>query len=57
VVLQKATPIPDSTQMSLARIEVDYIRREDGASPSSLALQSNTAVVRVGGTVSEVISG
>jgi phage baseplate assembly protein W len=57
VVLQKATPIADSTQMSLARIEVDYIRREDGASPSSLALQSNTAVVRVGGTVSEVISG
>lgn len=57
VVLLRAKPIPDTTQQSLARIEVDYIRREDGASPSSLALQTNTAVVRVGGTVSEVISG
>jgi phage baseplate assembly protein W len=57
VVLQKATPIPDASQMSLARIEVDYMRREAGSSPSSLSLQTNTAVVRVGGTVSEVISG
>jgi phage baseplate assembly protein W len=57
VVLQKATPIPDASQLSLARIEVDYMRREAGASPSSLSLQTNTAVVRVGGTVSEVISG
>jgi hypothetical protein len=43
--------------MSLARIEVDYVRREAGVSPSSLALKTNTAVVSVGGTVSEVISG
>ncbi|MFE2101073.1 GPW/gp25 family protein [Streptomyces sp. NPDC059468] len=57
VVLQKVTPIQDSTQQSLARVEVDYIRREDGTSPSSLANQTNTAVVHVGGTVSEVISG
>jgi phage baseplate assembly protein W len=57
VVLQKATPIPDASQLSLARIEVDYMRRESGSSPSSLSLQTNTAVVRVGGTVSEVISG
>jgi phage baseplate assembly protein W len=57
VVLQKATPIPDASQMSLARIEVDYVRREAGVSPSSLALKTNTAVVSVGGTVSEVISG
>jgi phage baseplate assembly protein W len=57
VVLQRAVPIPDNTQQSLARVEVDYIRREDGTASSSLALQTNTAVVRVGGTVSEVISG
>jgi phage baseplate assembly protein W len=57
VVLRQATPIPDASQLSLARIEVDYIRREAGTSPSSLALQTNTAVVQVGGTVSEVIAG
>lgn len=57
VILQQATPIPDASQLSLARIEVDYVRREAGSSPSSLSLQTNTAVVRVGGTVSEVISG
>uniref|UniRef100_A0AAU3I672 GPW/gp25 family protein n=1 Tax=Streptomyces sp. NBC_01393 TaxID=2903851 RepID=A0AAU3I672_9ACTN len=57
VVLQKAVPIADTAQQSLARIEVDYTRREDGTSPSSLALHTNTAVVRVGGTVNEVISG
>lgn len=57
VVLRRATPVPNTSQQSLARVKVDYIRREDGASPSSLALQTNTAVVRVGGTVSEVISG
>jgi phage baseplate assembly protein W len=57
VVLRQAIPIPDESQLSLARIEVDYTRREAGSSPSSLSLQSNTGVVRVGGTVSEVISG
>jgi phage baseplate assembly protein W len=57
VVLQRAVPIADHTQQSLARIEVDYTRREDGTSPSALAQHTNTAVVRVGGTVNEVISG
>lgn len=57
VILQRATPIPDATQQSLARVEVDYVRRDSGTSPSSIALQTNTAVVRVGGGVSEVISG
>ncbi len=57
VILQRAIPVPDATQQSLARVEVDYIRREAGSSPSNIASQTNTAVVRVGGTVSEVISG
>jgi phage baseplate assembly protein W len=57
VVLQRAIPIPDATQQSLARIEVDYVRREAGDTPANLSSQTNTAVVRVGGTVSEVISG
>lgn len=57
VILKNATPIPDASQLSLARVAVDYVRRDAGSSPSSLSLQTNTAVVRVGGTVSEVISG
>jgi phage baseplate assembly protein W len=57
VVLQRAIPVPDAGQQSLARIEVDYVRRDAGSSPSNLASRTNTAVVRVGGTVSEVISG
>jgi phage baseplate assembly protein W len=57
VVLQRAIPVPDASQPSLARIEVDFVRRDAGSSPSSIASQTNTAVVSVGGTVSEVISG
>lgn len=57
VVLQQATPIPDASQVSLAQIAVQYVRRESATSPSSISLQSNTAIVAVGGTVSEVITG
>lgn len=57
VVLQRAIPIPDAGQQSLARIAVDYVRRDAGSSPTTIASRTNTAVVRVGGTVSEVISG
>lgn len=57
VLLQRAVPIPDAGQQSLARVEVDYVRRDSGLTPANIALQTNTAVVRVGGTVSEVVSG
>lgn len=57
VVLRQATPVPDPSQVSLASIEVDYVRRESATSPSSIANHTNTAVVAVGGTVSEVITG
>lgn len=57
VILQKATPVPDPSQISLASIQVDYVRRESANSPSSIANHTNTAVVAVGGTVSEVVSG
>jgi phage baseplate assembly protein W len=57
VVLRRAVPVPDATQQSLARIDVDFMRRDSGKSPSSIAVQTNTAIVRVGGAVSEVISG
>lgn len=57
VILQSATPIPDPSQTTLANIQVEYQRRESPNSPSSIANQTNTAVVAVGGTVSEVITG
>ena len=40
-----------------ATIEVDYIRSEDANTPPQLARNVNTATLRVGGTVDEVIRG
>jgi phage baseplate assembly protein W len=46
-------PSPDGT----ASIEVDYTRSDSVTSPTQLARHVNTAIIQVGGTVTEVVNG
>lgn len=49
--------IATDERQGISRIEVDYTRREAANSASSLSRNVNTAVVHVGGRVSEAVAG
>ena len=57
VVLQRVIPVVHPEGSGISEIAVDYIRRESASTASSLSKNTNTAVISVGGTVSEVIRG
>jgi hypothetical protein len=49
--------LTDMTGDGMAAVEVDFVRSEGATTPRQLARNVNTAVLRVGGTVDEVITG
>lgn len=57
VVLQRVTPIIHTGGTGMAEVSVDYVRRESATTSSSLSRSTNTAVISVGGHVSEVVRG
>ena len=57
VVLQRVVPIPNADSSGIAEVALDYVRRESSTSSSSLSRNTNTAIITVGGHVSEVIRG
>lgn len=57
VLVRSVEPVPSTRGSGLASIAIDYVRRESPNTPFALSRQSNTAVIGVGGTVSEVIRG
>jgi len=57
VVVQRVIPIIHAEGSGISEVAVDYIRRESASTASSLSRNTNTAVVAVGGHVSEVVRG
>lgn len=57
VVLQRVVPVVHPEGSGIAEISVDYVRRESASTASSLSKNTNTAIISVGGHVSEVIRG
>jgi len=57
VFLQRVVPIFHPGGSGVAEVTVDYVRRESASTASSLSKNTNTAVLSVGGHVSEVIRG
>jgi hypothetical protein len=56
VVVRKVTPVEEPDGSGIANIEVDYVRADAGNNPVA-PQHINTAVIKVGGKVDEVIRG
>ena len=57
VLLQRVVPVVHPEGSGVSEIAVDYVRRESASTASSLSKNTNTAIISVGGHVSEVIRG
>lgn len=57
VVVLSVLPVVNSIGDGLAGLEVDFTRTEHPSTPTRLAQSINTAIIEVGGSVSEVIRG
>lgn len=57
VLVNSVAALPSPEGSGLARVAIDYTRREAPTTPYGLSRQSNVAVIGVGGTVTEVIRG
>jgi len=57
VVLQRVVPVPNDEGSGIAEVSIDYVRRDSATTSSSLSRNTNTAIIEVGGHVSEVIRG
>ena len=57
VVLQQCIPVAHAEGSGIAEIAVNYVRRESATTSSSLSRNTNTAIISVGGHVSEVVRG
>lgn len=57
VLVTNVSALPSQTGSGMAKVGIDYVRREAAGSPSAIAKQTNVAVIGVGGTVDEVRRG
>jgi phage baseplate assembly protein W len=57
VLVNSVVSLPSPAGSGMAKVAIDYTRREAPTTPFGLARQSNVAVIGVGGTVTEVIHG
>ena len=57
VVVRSIAPVPTVDGDGIAQVEVQFVRSEAPGSDASLARSINTAEIRVGGEVREVIRG
>lgn len=54
IIVNDTMPIPDANEVSLARIEVQYTRISSIGNPTG---KTNTAIIHVGGEVTEYVNG
>lgn len=54
IIVSDTIPVPDKDEISLARIEVKYARISSNGNPSG---KTNTAIIHVGGEVTEFVNG
>ena len=57
VIVQLVKPVWDAAGDGIASVEIDFVRTEAATSPIESAKKINTAVIKIGGTVDEVIRG
>lgn len=57
VLVNSVAAIHSPEGSGIAKVALDYVRRESPTTPYNLTRQSNVAVIGVGGTVTEVIRG
>lgn len=57
VLIERLDVLPSDSTQGSANIAINYTRREAPLSPAGIARNTNTAVISIGGTVSEVIRG